>query len=135
MPATITMDADQRRGLYELIRNDLGGLDDVRVALDEKSDFATAERLGRQFLDDFRLLGDIGWHPGDERRAFEVTMPLSDLRRLLYRLREEAERLLQSSSERRSREEEEAVQRRFRSGANACEELLVALDARGGDAA
>jgi hypothetical protein len=76
---TTTIDRDQRGGLYELVRNHLGAIGDVWIALEEDEDFATAERLGIEFGEDFRLLADIGWRPREEREAFELTMPVHDL--------------------------------------------------------
>jgi hypothetical protein len=35
MPATTTINAEQRRRLYELVRNDLGGIGDVTIALEK----------------------------------------------------------------------------------------------------
>jgi hypothetical protein len=136
MPATITINADQRSGLYELVRNHLGGIRDVEIALEHQGDFATAERLGREFAEDFRLLDDIGWHPGDERQVFALTIPRLDLTKLLNRLHDEAERLLtESPTERRSREEDEATNKQFERGLDACEEVLLTLERHGGDAA
>jgi hypothetical protein len=133
---TTTITKEQREGLYELVRNHLAGLGDVWVAMEQDSDFATAERLGLEFAEDVRLLGDIGWHPSDERETFELTMPVHDLVEALKRLHDEAERVLtESPTERRSREEDEATNQRFQIGLDACEELLVALDERGGGSA
>lgn len=42
-----------RRALCELVRNHLSGLDDFWLALERKSDYATAERLGLEFREDF----------------------------------------------------------------------------------
>lgn len=72
---TITIDRDQRGGLYELVRNHLGGIEDFWVALERTKDFATAARLGLEFGEDFRLLQDIGWSEDDVRDSFELTMP------------------------------------------------------------
>jgi hypothetical protein len=41
---TAMIDRDQRDGLYELIRNHLGAIGDVWIALEENEDFGTAER-------------------------------------------------------------------------------------------
>jgi hypothetical protein len=129
VPATtITIDRRQRDGLYELVRNHIAGLGDVWVAMEHKSDFATAERLGLEFAEDIRLLQGIGWHPNDGRDTFELTVPIHDLMEALKRLHDEAERVLtESPSERRSREEDEEVNRRFQLGMNTCEEMLVDL--------
>ena len=137
MPSiTTTITREQRDGIYELVRNHLGGIGDVRIALEQNEDFATAERLGLAFGEDLRLLADIGWHPHESREAFELTMAPHDLAELLKRLRDEAEKLLgESPEERKSREEDEEVDQCFQLGLDACEELLVGLDERGGESA
>ncbi len=63
--STATISRDQRDGLYALVRNHLGGLSDVFVEMEQREDFDVAERLGREFAEDFRLLEDIGWRPDD----------------------------------------------------------------------
>lgn len=132
MPSTTcTISSAQRDGLYELARNHLGAVGDLWIALEETEDFATAERLGIEFSEDFRLLEDIGWHGREDRKSFELTMPAHDLMELLQRLHGEAERvLLESITERESREEDAATNERFRLGYDACEELLADLDPR-----
>jgi hypothetical protein len=90
---TATIDRDQRDGLYELVRNHLGGIGDIWIALEENEDFATAERLGLEFGEDFRLLEDIGWAPCENCESFALTMPMHDLMELLQRLHGEAERV------------------------------------------
>lgn len=50
---TITINRDQRNGLYELVRNHLGSIGDLWTALEHDKDFATAERLGLEFGEDF----------------------------------------------------------------------------------
>lgn len=42
---TITIDRDQRAGLYELIRNHLGSIEDFWIALERTRDYAKAEQL------------------------------------------------------------------------------------------
>lgn len=80
MPSTTcTITKDQRDGLYELVRNRLGGIGDVWIALEENEDYATAERLGLEFGEDFRLLEDLGWGEDDGRTGVELTMPTHDL--------------------------------------------------------
>lgn len=69
---TVTIDRDQRAGLYELVRNHLGSIEDFWIALERTRDFAKAEQLGLEFSEDFRLLQDIGWHPHDERETFDA---------------------------------------------------------------
>ena len=126
---TTTISSEQRLGIYTVVRNHLGGLNDVWVELEMRKDFANAERLSLEFVEDVRLLEDIGWDPDDRRETFELTMPCEDLMELLRRLREEAETLLgESPTERKSREEDEETNRRIRLGAAACEVKLDELD-------
>lgn len=137
MPGTtITISRTQRNGLYELVRNHLGSVGDLWDALERKKDFATAARLGLEFGEDFSLLEDIGWGEDERRESFELTMPAHDLTELLKRLHDEAEQVLVGKgSERQAREDERATEERYLRGLDACEELLVALDERGGDPA
>jgi len=87
VPATTTtIDRGQREGLYELVRNHLGSVEDFFVALERTKDFAKAEQLAVEFAEDFRLLQDIGWGETDERERFDLTLPAVDLMELLTRL-------------------------------------------------
>ena len=81
----------QRDALYEQVRNHLAALGDLWIALEHKRDYATAERLGIEFGEDFRLMADLGWDPDDERDTVELTMAPYDLMEVAARLREEAE--------------------------------------------
>jgi hypothetical protein len=45
-PTTITINSEQRDGLYELVRNHLGSVSDLFDALEHEKDFGKAERLG-----------------------------------------------------------------------------------------
>ena len=130
---TVTIDRHQHDGLYELVRNHLGAISDLWIALEENQDFAVAKRLGLEFSEDLRLLADIGWQPREERDTFELTMPALDLMEVLKRLRDEAERvLLESATERQAREDDAETNARFQLGLDACEEVLVDLDDRDG---
>lgn len=136
MPTTTTIAANQRVGLYELVRNHLAGIGDIAIALEERGDYTGAEQLARQFAEDLRLLVDIGWNPDDEREAFALTMPAPELAKALGRLHDEAERALaESSTERVSREEDEETNRQLLGGLDACEAVLIALEEREGERA
>ena len=137
MPSTIcTITKDQRDGLYELVRNHLGGIGDLWLALEQNRDFATAERLGLEFGEDFRLLENLGWGEDDGSEGVELTMPAHDLMELLQRLHGEAERvLLESATERRSKDEDAETKELFQLGFDACEGLLADLDPRAGERA
>lgn len=128
---TITIDRDQRAGLYELVRNHLGSIEDFWVALERTKDFAAAERLGEEFAEDFRLLRDIGWSEYDVREGYVLTTRPRELSALLERLREEASTVLAES--RRGRERDDASDRRFHLGADACGAVLVKLAGLEGD--
>lgn len=133
---TATIDRDQRDGLYELVRHHLYSIEDLWIAFGRSRDFATAERLGVEYGEDFRLLADIGWVADDDRESFELTMPPLDLIEVLRRLRGEAERVLvESGTERESREADAETDARFQLGLDACEKVLVDLDEREGERA
>lgn len=131
---TITIDRDQREGLYELVRNHLGGIEDFFVALERTKDFAKAERLGLEFAEDFRLLQDIGWTERDERETFKLTIPAHDLMELLQRLHTEAVPVLvESGAEAKSSREDAETDRRFQLGYEVCNKLLDGLDPSAAD--
>jgi hypothetical protein len=133
---TATITGAQRDALYEQVRNHLGALGDVWIAMEKTSDFATAERLGIEFGEDFRLLHDLGWNVEDERETVELTMPPGDLTEVLNRLRREAEGgLADTAGERESRERDEEILRGFRLVRDTCEELIASLDPRRGGSA
>lgn len=130
---TITIDREQRDGLYELVRNHLGAIEDFWVALERTKDFAIVERLGLEFAEDFRLLQDIGWSEHDVRESWVLTMPSHDLTGLLRRLHEEAVHvLIESGSEAQSSREDAATNRRFQIGYETCGKVLAELDLEGG---
>ena len=136
MPITAAITKAQRDGIYELVCNHLYGIEDLWTAFGRSRDYATAERLAIEFGEDFRLLADIGWRPDEEREAFELTIPPHDLAETLKRLHDEAEKLLSGSPHERSeRENDEQTNRRFLTGLDACEAVLVELDERGGERA
>jgi len=134
---TTTIDRDQRDGLYELVRNHLGSIEDFWIALERTRDFAKAEHLGLEFAEDFRLLLDIGWDEHYERDTFDLTMPAHDLMELLKRLHGEAVKVLvgSGSSEARSRRDDADTDRRFQLGHETCQRVLAELDPRGGQSA
>lgn len=131
MPITATIDRAKRDGIYELVRNHLGAIGDVWIALEQSEDYAAAERLAREFGEDFRLLEDLGWRPREDREAFELTLASYDLIEVLRRLHGEAQKVLSGSeTERRSQEEDAATDARLQVGLDACEKVLVELDER-----
>ena len=130
MPGTTTtIDKEQRDGLYELVRNHLGGIGDIWIALEQDGEYMLAERMGIEFGEDFRLLADLGWEPEDKRKTVELTMEAHDLAELLTRLRGEAEGVLDGTTGMRlQREEEERANALYQGAKDTCEELLARLD-------
>lgn len=122
---TITINCEQRDGLYELIRNHLGSVGDLWHALEEDKDFAKAKQLGREFGEDLRLLTDLGWAEREQREYFRLTIPPLELIRALRRLQSEAGTILLGSD--KSEEDVETVTT-FRRGWKACEAVLDQID-------
>jgi hypothetical protein len=119
----ITLSADHRDALYELILDRLSGLDDLWRAID-RDDFETAGRLGREFSDDLRLiLDDLGWIPSEE--PVTLTLPAADLQRIFSTLRDHAVKGMEM------REDELDEQRRFLERSelvtDACDQVLSAV--------
>lgn len=122
MPFTIA--AEQRDALYEQILDHLGGLDDLRIAA-EREDFATAERLARQFADELRLVSDdLGWGEGSGDTV-ELSCPPELLRRVFGRLGATAERLAAFDAD--QEREVRGLQRRNTIVAELCRSALAEL--------
>jgi hypothetical protein len=129
MPGTdLTITGEQRDALYELVTNHVGDLDSVWLAM-QKGDYAAAERKALEFMGDFRLLADLGWHPEDSRETVGLTMPREELADVLARIRSEADGGLSGfiAREREQREEEEKVEAAFRLARETCEGLIGKL--------
>ena len=125
---TITIDREQRAGLYEAVCNHLSGLGDIWLALEVDEDTDRAMALCTEFAEDVALLLDIGWGREAEPREFRLTLKPEVLARVLIRLRREAEEVLAGSPEDREvREQEAATDRRFRVAASTCSALLAQL--------
>lgn len=126
--STTTITGEQRDAIYELVRDHLSGLDDVWRALRCQRDFATAERLGREFRRELRLLDDLGWPEEDERELVDLTMPAQELAPLLARLQgDAAEGFALPPDEREARGAEERYRRHCLVAQAACVELLGEL--------
>jgi hypothetical protein len=108
---TPTISAEQGGALYEQIVGGLSGIGDVWIAF-AAEDYEVAERLGRQYSDELRILSDdLGWgrrHKG----PIQLSAPSDVLQRALRRLRDAAvaedagldqERQALRESERRTR--------------------------------
>ena len=128
---TATLTGEKRDAVYELLIEHMGGLGDVRIAID-RGDFGTARRLAREFAEDFRLLNDLGWGP-DERSEVPLTIPSGELVAIFERLRADARgALTERTDERESREDDEASRRRYHLTLDTGTELLLELRTRQG---
>jgi hypothetical protein len=132
VPATITITRQQREGLYELVRNDLGSTGDLVEALEREKDFGKAERLGLELMEDVRLMMDLGWNEAEGREGVALTIPPHDLMELLERLRVGAGIVL---LDREESAKDAETKRRFQDGYDACGQLLASLDPRAGEPA
>jgi hypothetical protein len=87
---SLTITAAQRDALYDQILDRLSGIGDIELAI-ESENYEAAERLGREYCDELRLLEDLGIGEGSGE-SVELTAPSDLLRRVLPRLRDLAER-------------------------------------------
>jgi hypothetical protein len=84
--------AGERDALYDRILIHLSGIDAVYLAVEERN-FEAAERLSQEFCDELHLVMDgLGW---GERQQREVALmsPPDVVRRVISRLRKDAEAL------------------------------------------
>jgi hypothetical protein len=120
---TVTITAAERDALYEHIYMRLSGIGDVWLAV-EAEDFETAERLGRDFSDDLRLvLDDLGW--GEGGGGLELRTSPDVLRRVFRRVRAAAE--AERAGEERERLEVHAREQQAAQMIETCRRVLAEL--------
>jgi hypothetical protein len=107
MPLTITR--EQRDAIYEVVLNHLTGIGDVWIAVQSR-DFDYAQKLGRAFAEDLRLLDDLGWASECHTQTVTLTMPSDDLARAAARLQRRAADSLESYVS-RPKDDEEIAER------------------------
>jgi hypothetical protein len=121
----LTITAEQRDALYDQILDRLGGIDDVRIVV-QNDDFEAAERLGREYSDDLRLvLDDLGFGEGTGEQV-ELTSPPDVLARVLTRMREHASTHAESVEAEQGEARE--METRNRLVVEACGNVLADLD-------
>jgi hypothetical protein len=123
--STVAITSAQRDALYDRILDRLGGIGDIWLAASAEK-YETADRLGREYTDDLRLvLDDLGWGERSGTATIELTTPPAVLRRIFTRLRDSAacERVQQQPGWTESRELED----RNRLVGEACEVVLAAV--------
>lgn len=124
--SAIKLTRDQREAIYQAVRTHLVGLSDVFTLLERQDDVPAAEKLAREFADDFRLLEDLGWHEHGSSGQVELTMPHPELSALMKRIREETEGGFHDAV--RERDSVAPVERLVAT-MRACEAVLVYTDA------
>ncbi len=91
---TIEITVGARDALYAQALDHLSGIDGVyRAAVNE--DFTTAERLGREFADELRLIEELGWGFPPTGESVELAMSAEQLHRRTMRVAEVSERVLE----------------------------------------
>jgi hypothetical protein len=129
-PPKITITSEQRDALYGQILGRLSAIGDVWHAVVAKN-WAAAERLGREFSDDLRLvLDDLGWDDGPGGETIELTTPPDVLRRVFTQPRDEAinEAIIYGANERGVRAEIREIERRSDLVVGAAWQVLADLD-------
>jgi hypothetical protein len=122
---TPTITAQERDALYDQILDRLSGIGDIELAI-KVENYVAAERLGREYSDDLRLLlDDLGLGEGDGEPV-ELTSPPDVLRRVLPRLRDLA--VSHSASQREDWAETREIEERNRLVAEACQSVLADLE-------
>ena len=125
----LTITAEQRDALYDQVLDRLSGIGDIEIAIDVE-DYDRAERLGREFSDDLRLLlDDLGIGEGTGEPVELSSSPVV-LRRVLPRLSELAEAHTSALDEEVA--EVQGLKDRNRLVAEACKTVLRELDSAGG---
>jgi NTP pyrophosphatase (non-canonical NTP hydrolase) len=69
-----TITARQRWALYEQIRNDLTGIGDLVLAF-ERGEVEEARRLRDRYVQELRLLDDLGWAENDDGTEIAMDAP------------------------------------------------------------
>jgi hypothetical protein len=122
---SLTVTAAQRDALYDQILDRLSGIGDIEVAI-QAENYDDAERIGREYSDDLRLLlDDLGIGDGNGEPV-ELTAPPAVLRRVLPRLRQLA--LDYTAALKPEMVEVQEVSERNRLVSEACESVLADLD-------
>jgi hypothetical protein len=126
MPVTIS--AEQRDAIYTQILDHLSGLGDLFLVV-KSGDYRKAESLGQSFVDDLRLLDDLGWPDAWNQRAdgsVELTLDPDELGRVLGRLRQEATGLFADTFPRS--DDDHAILRQTALVIEACGRVLRMID-------
>lgn len=119
---TLTIIRKERDALYHSLVISLSAIGDIHTSL-QHDDTDSAMRLWRRFDAELRLLDDLGWDREQQARHFELTMPPTELRRILERFYWNTVGMLAEES----REIEEPEAAVLRSTTLACPAILARL--------
>jgi hypothetical protein len=86
---SLTLRREQRDAIWDLVVTHLTGIGDVWIELNNR-DVATAKQLAKEFVEDLRLLNDLGWEEKTDRERVTLTVPPGELVHTLARLHREA---------------------------------------------
>jgi hypothetical protein len=127
---TPTITPEQRDALYDQILDRLSGIGDIWLAVCAEN-YDAAQRLGREYSDDLRLVtDDLGWG-GGSGGTIELSTPPDVLRRAFSRLHDAA--LSHSASLEAEWVEAREMEKRNRLVTEACQSVLADLeDSEGG---
>jgi hypothetical protein len=126
MAAMVSIDADQRRVLRDLQAYRLFTIGDRRLAA-AVLEGTPHEQLAREFGDDLRLMGDLGWDH-EQRGDVLLTLRRCPLELALRRMRQDAVEAKTKGVRQRATETDEERAARFQLAEQACEDPLAALD-------
>lgn len=127
--ATLTIARSERDVLHQLLLGRLTGSSDPGLMI-QREDFEAAERYGKEFAADVRLLNDLGWHPDDPREEFAITVSQAELAPTLWRLRVGAEEGLDQPEEDRHRDSDADLLAQFTRARDVCGLLIHLLGNR-----
>jgi hypothetical protein len=123
---SLTITPEQRDALYDQILDRLSGIGDVWIAVCSNN-YDAAERLGREYSDELRLvMDDLGGFGDGSGQPFELTTPPDVLRRVFSRLRDQA--ISHAASTERERSEANEMETRSHLVVEACRHVLTDLD-------
>jgi hypothetical protein len=123
----LTITKEQRDVIYDHILSRISGIGDIWLAVGAKN-YEDAQRLGREYGDDLRLMDDLGWGEG-AYGSIELTTAPDVLRRALSRVHDSA------TSHTASKEDEllelREMEESNRVAVEVCRAVLADLDAAG----
>jgi hypothetical protein len=85
MSPPVVLERLQRDILYDAVQLDLSGIAEIAMVL-RASRSREAQELHAQYVDNSRLLGDLGWDRLDPRETYPLTVPAEALERTIRRL-------------------------------------------------